>query len=316
MRKTSWRVAQAVAGVLILFFLVRSVVDQWHRVQALGTGEQVVQWNVRGEFIVAALVVTWAMYGVLIWGWRAVLTGWREWLKIVDAARIWTISSLGKYIPGKVWSIAGMAIMAQQQGVSATAATGSAVIMQLISIATGAMLALALTGTTLLDSVLGGVGSVLAIGLAVASLLAAVALTSPSLTRRVGFLLGRPDAIRPVDPSGLAASLFANLTAWAGYGIALQLVVLGTMRNVELSWATATGAFAASYITGYLALFLPGGLGVREVVLIALLSDQIGIGPATALAVVSRVVLTINEVGAAVPFLLFRRRPSEAVRAA
>jgi uncharacterized membrane protein YbhN (UPF0104 family) len=106
--------------------------------------------------------------------------------------------------------------------------------------------------------------------------------------------------------------------AWAGYGIAFQLVALGTLRDVELSWAVATGAFAASYITGYLALFLPGGLGVREVVLIALLTGPtgIGIGPATALAVVSRIVLTINDVGAAMPFLLFRRRPSEAVRPA
>ena len=75
--------------------------------------------------------------------------------------------------------------------------------------------------------------------------------------------------------------------------------------------SVATGAFAASYIVGYLALFLPGGIGVREAVFIALMKDSIGIGPAAALAAVSRIVLTINEVGAAVPFLLFRRTPSD-----
>ena len=79
------------------------------------------------------------------------------------------------------------------------------------------------------------------------------------------------------------------------------------MENVSLDWATATGAFAASYLIGYLALIVPGGVGVREGFLILLLQGSIGLGPAAALAVASRVALTINELGAAVPFLLIRR---------
>lgn len=306
MRKTSWRVMQAVAGAVILYVLVRKTINDWGKVR-----EQRIEWHLRWEFIIAALIVTWAMYGVLIWGWRAVLSGWRERLRIVDAARIWSISSLGKYIPGKLWSIAGMALMAQQRGVSATAATGSAVIMQLVSLATGAMLALALSGTALLDRLVGGFGAMAAIALASLALVMAVALTSPSVTRRISFLLGRPDAIRPVDPSALAAALFANLVAWAGYGIALQLLLLGTLSGVDLSWATATGAFAASYVLGYVILFLPAGLGVRELTLFMLLRDTIGDAPALAIAAASRVALTVNEVGVALPFLLFRSKPSD-----
>lgn len=306
MRKTSWRIAQAVVGATILFFLVRKFLENWHKVQ-----DQPIQWDLHWEFIAASLIVTWAMYGVLIWGWRTVLEGWRESLRIIDAARIWTISSLGGYIPGKVWSIAGMALMAQQRGVSGTAATGSAVIMQLISIATGAMIALALVGTPLLDRFLGGWGSIAAMILAAVTLIGAVALTSPSLTRRIGFLLRRPDAVRPVEPGALAGALVANLVAWAGYGIALQLLGLGTLHGVELSWSTATGAFAASYVIGYVFVLLPAGFGVREAVMITILTPSIGVGPAAALAAASRVVLTVNQVGAALPFLLFRSQPRD-----
>ncbi len=306
MRKTSWRIAQAVVGAIILFFLVRKFLENWHKVQ-----DQPIQWDLHWEFIAASLIVTWAMYGVLIWGWRTVLEGWRESLRIIDAARIWTISSLGGYIPGKVWSIAGMALMAQQRGVSGTAATGSAVIMQLISIATGAMIALVLVGTPLLDRVLGGWGSIAAMILAAVTLIGAVALTSPSLTRRIGFLLRRPDAVRPVEPGALAGALVANLVAWAGYGIALQLLGLGTLHGVELSWSTATGAFAASYVIGYVFVLLPAGFGVREAVMITILTPSIGVGPAAALAAASRVVLTVNQVGAALPFLLFRSQPRD-----
>lgn len=306
MRKTSWRIAQAVVGAIILFFLVRKFLENWHKVQ-----DQPIQWDLHWEFIAASLIVTWAMYGVLIWGWRTVLEGWRESLRIIDAARIWTISSLGGYIPGKVWSIAGMALMAQQRGVSGTAATGSAVIMQLISIATGAMIALVLVGTPLLDRFLGGWGSIAAMILAAVTLIGAVALTSPSLTRRIGFLLRRPDAVRPVEPGALAGALVANLVAWAGYGIALQLLGLGTLHGVELSWSTATGAFAASYVIGYVFVLLPAGFGVREAVMITILTPSIGVGPAAALAAASRVVLTVNQVGAALPFLLFRSQPRD-----
>lgn len=305
MRRTSWRVAQAVAGAIILYVLVRNFLDNWHKVQ-----DQPIQWDLHWEFIAASLIVTWAMYAVLIWGWRTVLEGWREWLRIVDAARIWTISSLGAYIPGKVWSIAGMAVMAQQRGVSGATAMGSAVVMQLIAIATGASLAAALVASVLLDRLLDGWGSILAIGCAGCTLLGAIALTSPSVTRRIGFLLRRPDAIRPVDPTALAAAVMANLAAWAGYGIALQLLALGTLHGVVLPWTVATGAFAASYVIGFLAVLLPGGIGVREGILIVLLSPSIGFAPAAALAVASRIATTVTQVGAALPFLLFRRQPS------
>lgn len=304
MRKTSWRIAQAVIGAAILYFLVQHFLRNWREME-----RQPIQWDIHWEFIVASLIVTWAMYGVLIWGWRTVLQGWREYIKIVDAARIWTISSLGAYIPGKLWSIAGMALMAQQRGISPAAATGSAVIMQLLSIATGAVLALALVGAELLNRVLGDVGLVGAGVLALVALVGAIALTSASLTRRIGFVLGRPEAIKPVEPEALAGAIFANLVAWAGYGIALQLLLLGTLKGVELSWGTATGAFAASYIIGYLALFLPAGVGVREAVMLTLLTPSIGPDAALAITAASRVVLTINQVGAAVPFLLLRRQP-------
>ena len=301
MLKHKWRLFQGVVGAVILYFLIKRFRADWAELMA-----QRIQWHLRWEFIIASLIVTWAMYGLLILGWRSVLHGWRQWLRAVAAARIWCLSSLGKYIPGKVWSIAGMAVMAQHEGVSGAAATGSAIIMQLVSIATGTILTFALIGTKLLDEQMPG-ASLAALALAVLALLDVLALTSPSQTRRIGFVVGRPDAVQPVEPSALAAALFTNFLAWAGYGLALQLLLLGTIDGVRLDWGIATGAFAASYLIGYLALIVPGGIGVREGILVLLLQGTIGLGPAAALAVTSRIALTVNELGAAVPFLIIGR---------
>ncbi len=305
MRKTGWRLVQAAVAIAVIYFLATKLAANWSDLRA-----KPIRWELHWEYIAASLIVTWAMYAVLVWGWRAILHGWRYWIRAVDAARVWTVATLGQFVPGKVWAIAGMAVLAQRYDVPGGAAMGSAIVMQLVALATGAVMALAFTGTRLLDQVSGG--SIGAIVVAVLAVAAVMGLTVPSVTRRIGFLIRRPDAMQPVEPGALAGALLANFVAWAGYGLALQLLAQGALPSARLSWADATGAYAAAYIIGYLAFFLPGGVGARELALATLLKGQIGLGPAAALAIASRVVVTVNQVGAALPFLpsVLSRRPA------
>jgi hypothetical protein len=66
--------------------------------------------------------------------------------------------------------------------------------------------------------------------------------------------------------------------------------------------------FAAGYVVGLLALFAPGGVGVRELVFVALLAPSLGAGGAVAVSVGSRLLLTITEAGSALAALLLGRR--------
>jgi uncharacterized membrane protein YbhN (UPF0104 family) len=104
----------------------------------------------------------------------------------------------------------------------------------------------------------------------------------------------------------------ANLIAWLGYGLAFWLLARAIVPQAALPPGLAIAAFAASYVAGLIALFAPGGLIVREGVLVALLQGTTGIGVAALLAVASRIALTVTEIGAAVPFLLIRvEKPSD-----
>jgi uncharacterized membrane protein YbhN (UPF0104 family) len=69
----------------------------------------------------------------------------------------------------------------------------------------------------------------------------------------------------------------------------------------------AIGAFAGSYVAGMIAPFAPGGLGVRESVLILMLQPRIGLGNAIALSAVSRLLTTAAEVIVAVPFVFYAK---------
>jgi uncharacterized membrane protein YbhN (UPF0104 family) len=98
----------------------------------------------------------------------------------------------------------------------------------------------------------------------------------------------------------------ANVFAWVAYGVALIFLARGMLPDLRLSLPQAIGVFTCSYLVGFIALFAPGGLGPRESVFLLLLAGDIGLKPAAALALASRLLLTGTEVLPAVPLLLRR----------
>ena len=300
------RVLQWLLGAAIVALAVRSLVRNWDDLRA-----QPLDWSIEPGWLLLSAVVVWLMYALLIAAWRTMLGAWGRGLDFWSAARIWTVSSLGKYVPGKVWAVAGMAVMAQRAGVGAGPATASAIILQVLAIGTGTAVA-ALTGWGSLRDVYPGVERGMTALLALSILGAGVLLWPPSM-RKV-LRLAMPEVDSPAPPLGAVAfGIAANTIAWAGYGVALWLLARGLLPGTGLGLLRAVAVFTASYLAGFLALFAPGGIGVREGVFILMLQGPIGIGAATALAIASRLLLTVTELGAAVPFLLFpRRRPSVA----
>jgi uncharacterized membrane protein YbhN (UPF0104 family) len=292
---------QAVLGAGIVAIATWGLLKNWRDVPAAE-----VIWELNFAWLLLSLALTWLMYLLLIAGWQRLIVAAGEKLPLPVAVQIWLLANLGKYIPGKIWSLVGMGVLAQRAGVRSAVAVGSSVVMQLLALATGSAVAIGLLGTAVVDDqVYGGwVASASVGGLA---LLSTLLITSPRLMAWLGQRIGRPDALRSIPLRQVMAATVPNLLAWLGYGLALVWVAKGTLPGVSLGWVIATGAFAASYLAGYLFVLAPGGLGVREAVLVLVLQDSIGSGNALALAFASRGTLTINELGAALPLLLSRR---------
>ena len=77
------------------------------------------------------------------------LRGWQHEIPFLDAARIWTISNLGKYLPGKVWSITALAVMSREYGVSAAEGATASVLVTLVNTIVGFAVAI-VAGASLL----------------------------------------------------------------------------------------------------------------------------------------------------------------------
>jgi uncharacterized membrane protein YbhN (UPF0104 family) len=290
----------------VVFFVVRRFVRDWDSIRQLQ-----IDWEIRPLLVLLSVVITLTMYALLILAWRLFLGDWGQRLKPWTAARIWTVANLGKYIPGKVWAIAGLALMAQKQGIAAWAATASAILLQALAVGSG-VIVVAVAGTGVLAE--RHPWTVPALwALAALSAIAVSLLVSPGINRMVTRRVLRREDIGSPSPGTVLFGILVNLLAWAGYGCAFWLLQRGTIPSASLSLSTAIGAFTASYLAGLLFLLAPGGLLVREGVLVLMLQGSIGLGAAGALAVASRLMLTLTEVGVAVPFLVLsteRRRAS------
>lgn len=216
------------------------------------------------------------------------------------------VSNLGKYIPGKVWAIAGNALLAQQAGVNATVSVAAAMVLQALALASGVTLVGILGPATLRAYGTGYV--VVTVILGVLAVLGVVTLTSGRLLgmfRRV--LPAAMPVLTPVPLGVMLAAFTANVCAWAAYGLAFVCLSRGITPDAALAWSQASTVFTISYLVGLVALFAPGGVGPRESLFVVLLTGPLGPKLAVVLAMASRVLLTITELGAAAPFLLVRK---------
>ena len=257
MGRSAWRVVQWVIALAIIGFAVSDLAGAWSRLRV-----QPVEWDVRPALLVASALVTWAMYAILIEAWRSMLRGWGDRLSFGAAARIWTVSSLGKYIPGKVWAIAGMAVMAQRAGVRRWTAMASAVVLQALAVGTGAAI-VGTAGSASLESRYPWVPAALLALVVVSVAGIALLLWPPFIGRLLRLVRVEAKGSSPGAPAVVVGAL-ANLTAWAGYGLAFWLLARGLFAAPGLTPALAMATFAASYVAGLLFLPAPAGLGVRS----------------------------------------------------
>jgi uncharacterized membrane protein YbhN (UPF0104 family) len=286
-RRNLFRLAQWVFAAAVLFFAARSLASQWDKV-----GSRLSHIQFAWQWIGAATVLVLVTYALLIEGWRRVLGAWDSHLPFMQAARIWFLSNLGKYVPGNIWSLTAMGVMARKRGLSGLAAAGSSVIMQMVSLVTGTAIVM-VSGAKLL-------GQPLLVGAAV--LVLAIVLLSaprflPPLAVWVSTMIGKDIAPPSVPATSIWTAALANTLSWLLYGLAFQFFVRGLLGAAPGEISSYVAVYTAAYILGFISPIAPAGLGVREFTLAAFMT-QLGLAnevDAALVAIAARLWLTIVE---------------------
>jgi uncharacterized membrane protein YbhN (UPF0104 family) len=297
--KKGWLKAGKLAAMLLVLALIaRSLARNWAAFQSVQ-----VTLDVKIGWLAAAVGVIFLTYAIQIESWRRMLRGWDQRVSYPNAARAWTLANLGRYIPGKVWSVAGLVVLAERAGVRRSAAAVSAFAMQAVVLGTGVVLVAIATPHAASPLLLG------------AAVLAALALIGVLAWRRTGQWLGTlADSTTPLPPLPLSAIILSSslmLLSWATFGISFWMLIRGLISTASVPLPAAMGMFALGYVMGLVALIAPGGLGVRDLALVGFLTPFVGSGGALAVSLASRVQLTLTEVGGAGIMLALGRGAKE-----
>ena len=287
-RRLMGLVLRLMATALVTWFIFRAIGVNLQELGTLDWTRLELSWGLLG--FSGGILLLGYVYSAGLWGLMVREMGGPE-VPLLRSLRVFFTANLGRYIPGKLWQIAGLALLARKEGVSPATATGAAVLGQLF----------ALGGATVVGAgVLFGGQDLVGLGAdwVAAGILAVMVLaTFPRILRPLLQRLLRragaetPGRLWPDQAFGIRW-LLLHAVSWLIQGGAF-LVFLAAF-GVEMGGVEGMAVFPAAYLLGYIAFFAPAGLGVREGSLVFFLTPIAG-PQATVLAVLARLWTTVVE---------------------
>lgn len=256
-----------------------------------------------------ALYATLSVLLGIAWWW--LLGGYETRPAPVTAYAIWARTQIAKYLPGNVFHLATRYVSAREAGVSHQGLAAS-MVFETAGVVTGAAL-VAVFAAVATHSSVGGPVSMWAL----AGVICATALLWPVVDRGLRGFSPTSRAMRglPVLSPGTTAQLL--IPALVLYVLFLSGTggILYGLAGGGSSPARMIGAYATAWLAGTVVPGTPGGLGVREVVLVLQLAPLMGSAGATTLALALRVVTLAGDVlTATLGWLLSRRAATRPAR--
>jgi glycosyltransferase 2 family protein len=301
------RAIQLSALLVVAWFLYHALAGQ---VGQLSRAD-LLRWRPSGPALALSFVLLQIVYLAHALLWRTIVRDLELGdLSFRETIRVYFAAGLGKYVPGKVWALAGMAVLAGRAGLPPVASTAAAVLGQAAFMATGMVfLAVTLPGwQTELGGADGPASAILVIGLMLggaALWLLAVSPAGHSLRERLATRLGERagERIRAtfrladrITPRAAAAWALAYAATWVLIAASFVALVVAFVPDASVSVRYLAGTIAASLLVGYL-LPLPAGIGSREAIMIVLLQPVVpDAGLAIVITVVARIWFTAAEI--------------------
>jgi len=253
-------------------------------------------WALENIFLFGVSVLLWCMniiLGALIW--RRILKDFGFKLVVTRCFEIYALAQFGKYLPGNVAHHIGRVVLAKQAGITVRATTHSMLIEFLWGI--GAASGMALLGLAYFKAADSGISSITLV------LLTTFTMLLPWLG--VWFVNSFLPAIAERLTGGGKIVLPSLRTMlWCSLGFVGSFLIMGLILDLQARFIFGaadshlfmlSGAFALSWIAGYVTPGAPAGLGVREAVLVSFLSPVLGGSAAVGLSLALRLATTLGD---------------------
>jgi glycosyltransferase 2 family protein len=271
--------------LVVIAFCIYGVYVEWPQARvALGR----LHWY----SVAGAALASVAGAGCFMLAWRELLADLGSRLPVLAAIRVMFVAQLAKYLPGAIWAFAAQIELSNEYQVPRRRSASSVVTALAVCLGTGllvAAIALPLTSGTAARHYWWAI--------AVTPLIL-ICLCPPVLGRLLDLALTvirQPRLERRPSLRGLARALAWTAVGWLFWGLQAWLLVRDVTGRGTHVLLLSIGAFALAWSAGILVVVFPGGIGPRELALIAALAPVAPRGAALAVALVSRVVMTGSD---------------------
>lgn len=296
---------------IVVYFAGRQLVHHWSEVRNYS-------WDIDPMMIAASFFMHLVTFAIFAKTWCVLMPAFGHNIPLRYGFKISYIANLGRYIPGKIWPIIGQVYLLNKIGVGKKTAFVSWMVAMFYGMPS-AFLASVLTiqfYPDMVEQTLGvnfGIGPTLLLIIAVVA--GAISIVLPRQVIRFSNWLLRLAKRSPMDFDLTVAigfkTYFGYFFSWVSYGVSFYLLLHGLIDSPPIPVAAGMGSFVVAYLVGYLAVFAPGGIGARELVLTGVLSPFLG-PIAAGVAVAARLWNLIAEAMAASVALSIRMRPPDA----
>jgi hypothetical protein len=285
-RKLYKRVLQVLIIGVIFLFLARNLYQNWGEIATY-------DWKINYywlSFSFGLMVVSSFLLGL---GWNLILRALGGSLAHPKALKIFFLSELGKYIPGRIWSMVGRVYLCKQQGIPISKTSASVVIQPVIQNVSGVLvflLSLAFWSNT------EWIGNFYPVFFLVP---AGLVLLHPAIvTKGLNFTLKKLKR-NPVQLDLKYRDMLQILLLWCGLwllsGMVCYFLIIFLYPLSLAHWLIVAGIFSISGVVAFVSFLTPSGLGVMEGMLAFLLSFYLPLYIATLIALLLRVWRTAND---------------------
>lgn len=298
MKKVVYLVGYLLVG-LSLVFLLRNLVVNLEDIPGFELTYQSVLALAISTVLCASTVA------ILSWAWSLLIRGGGVYLTVSQAYVIMAQSQIGRYLPGNIWHYAGRVALGRQCGVS-TEVTLLSTSMETVMIF-GMGLIISATGLIFDNQFFRGVKTdFYTKNLTVLIALSIALITVIGFAIAVVFAVARPiwtstkNWIRERAPYihagriGVSGLLYVSIFLIFGTVISLLLNSIWQIE-VEISWFQFVWSFSIAWVAGFVTPGAPGGIGVREAILVTLYSPVLGEGLALGLSLMLRVLTSLGD---------------------
>ena len=264
-------------------------------------------WTIAATLVAVIMAIACSMLA-----WRRILTDLGSPLPFGPAARVFSLSQLGKYVPGSIWPFVAQVELGREHGVPRKRSAAAGLLAVSISLVTLLLVAAVTLPFAAADTARAYWWALAAVPFLLVLLHPAVLNPALNLALR---LARRTPLEHALTGRGILGAVRWSTLASLCFGAHVWLLArdLAPPGTDGPSFLACTGAYALAWSIGFVVVFAPAGAGVREVVLAAGLSSAFDAGQVVVLVIASRLLMTLGDLlwaGAGV--LLARRHAAHA----